>query len=430
MSSENLLSEREQEILQLVAEGLTNREIAQKLSISHNTVKVHISNIFEKTGVSSRTEATLYAIQERIVDVPGGENSDISTNSVQYNQKISTFWLWGALVFIVVIGLLVIFILNKKDEESQPITALSKTSRWNILAEISEPLTDFASVTYSGQLFIMGGNGTKGVSQNVYKYLPNSDDWVKLQNKPIPVSGADAVIIGNLIFVPGGMMSDGRVYNMMEVYDPNLDLWIDKILLPNPITDYALTEFEGNLYIFGGWDGQSYVSTVWIYNPQTGQWNQEKSMPEALVAPQCFVSGNRVFIYEIESNISGSVVKTNWIYEYSPGIEGGSGGYRIMVNDFPDRENIVGIVSIADNIFVLSHDNKNDQGYLNPIVRNFNNSDWIWLESIAAEDYMDVDVISLGNFIHVMGGIDEDGVTSTEHLSFQAIFSTLIPVIP
>ena len=51
MPEENLLSHREEEILQLVATGLTNREIAQELTISPNTVKVHMSNIFSKINV-------------------------------------------------------------------------------------------------------------------------------------------------------------------------------------------------------------------------------------------------------------------------------------------------------------------------------------------------------------------------------------------
>jgi LuxR family maltose regulon positive regulatory protein len=51
------LSEREIEILQLVAEGLTNPEIAARLYLSLNTVKVHTRNIFGKLNVHSRTQA-------------------------------------------------------------------------------------------------------------------------------------------------------------------------------------------------------------------------------------------------------------------------------------------------------------------------------------------------------------------------------------
>lgn len=51
------LSERELEVLQLIADGLTNPEIASKLYLTLNTVKVHSRNIYSKLGVSNRTEA-------------------------------------------------------------------------------------------------------------------------------------------------------------------------------------------------------------------------------------------------------------------------------------------------------------------------------------------------------------------------------------
>jgi DNA-binding NarL/FixJ family response regulator len=70
------LTERETEVLRLLAEGKSNRGIAAELYISETTVKTHVSNIFQKLGVPSRTQAALYAI--RIGLVPGESHSDPS----------------------------------------------------------------------------------------------------------------------------------------------------------------------------------------------------------------------------------------------------------------------------------------------------------------------------------------------------------------
>ena len=62
------LTGREIEILHEVAEGRTSREIADKLYISENTVKNHIRNILDKTGLGSRHDAVLFAIRQGIID--------------------------------------------------------------------------------------------------------------------------------------------------------------------------------------------------------------------------------------------------------------------------------------------------------------------------------------------------------------------------
>lgn len=68
-SKEKLLSTREIEVLCALAEGLYNKEIASKLQISEKTVKNHVSNIFKKIGVSDRTQAAVYAIRHKFVDI-------------------------------------------------------------------------------------------------------------------------------------------------------------------------------------------------------------------------------------------------------------------------------------------------------------------------------------------------------------------------
>jgi DNA-binding NarL/FixJ family response regulator len=61
------LTPRETEVLQLVAEGLGNKEIAATLSISENTVKTHVRHILDKLGLRSRTEAAAYAMRSGLV---------------------------------------------------------------------------------------------------------------------------------------------------------------------------------------------------------------------------------------------------------------------------------------------------------------------------------------------------------------------------
>lgn len=62
--TDGALTEREMEVLELAAKGMTNREIAQALSLSIRTVQAHLTNVFGKLGVGSRTEAVLYALRE------------------------------------------------------------------------------------------------------------------------------------------------------------------------------------------------------------------------------------------------------------------------------------------------------------------------------------------------------------------------------
>ena len=61
------LTERETEVLRLMARGQSNKQIARSLQISEKTVKTHVSNILSKLGVQSRTQATLYAIRIGLV---------------------------------------------------------------------------------------------------------------------------------------------------------------------------------------------------------------------------------------------------------------------------------------------------------------------------------------------------------------------------
>jgi NarL family two-component system response regulator LiaR len=65
--AEDPLTKRELQVLKLVAQGLSNQEIAAELVIAERTVTTHVSNILAKLHLANRTQATLYAIQEGLV---------------------------------------------------------------------------------------------------------------------------------------------------------------------------------------------------------------------------------------------------------------------------------------------------------------------------------------------------------------------------
>ncbi len=80
-SAQQPLSDREREVLGLVAKGLTNREIGERLFVSEHTVRNHVASILNKLGLSRRVQAATYAVREGIADdgslpedVPGSED--------------------------------------------------------------------------------------------------------------------------------------------------------------------------------------------------------------------------------------------------------------------------------------------------------------------------------------------------------------------
>lgn len=432
------ISEREIEVLQLVATGASNQEIARDLVISKNTVKVHLRNIFEKLGVQSRTEATLYAIRQGWVVVDDGEplaGTDLSeeasatlAETTDRTRPVS----WWQRVYVLAATLMAVLLLllpalrkgNQAIALSSPIsdqpvagsTSLrAETSRWTHLADLPTPRTRLALVAYEDRLYAIGGDRETGVTGQTEIYSSETDSWSIGTPKPTAVSNVGAVALGGRIYVPGGCIGLTGVTDRLEVYDPSDDTWTEAAPLPSPVCAYALATLDDWIFLFGGWDGQQFVDQVFAYDSGSDIWTQKGPMPSArgfaaagTIGRTIYVVGGYDGLQEFAATYAYDVEHDAWA-ERAP-MSVGRGG--------------LGLAVIDDKLYAIGG---GWDSYLATNERYDPKSDtWTAFESPVVGEWRNLGVAPLGTQIYAVGGWN-GGYTSTTE-AYQALFRIILPV--
>ena len=311
------LSEREAELLRLVATGATNRQIAQDLRISVNTVKVHVRNILAKLGAASRTEATVVAVRQGLVTVdgagvsadesrretvvgPGEELSAIEASPAGEPVLFQPALPWPKRLALVVVPLLVAAAtaltsrsaalpqgMERDDlppespqEQAPAPNSTGADSRWRTLAQMPTQRAYFGLAAVGGQLVAIGGRTIDGATSAVEVYDPLRDIWSRGADKPSASAYVSAGAVGPLIYVPGGCDADFRPTRNVEAYSPESDAWQTTAPLPEPRCAYALAVREGVLYVLGGWDGDEYAASTYVYEAAANVWREGVPMSE------------------------------------------------------------------------------------------------------------------------------------------------------
>lgn len=370
------LSEREREILRLVATGATNQQIAAQLNISANTVKVHLRNIFGKIGVASRTEATMYAVRNGIVEVPAVPSSSVASSSDAIRTlsgaepdkpasavfRLSTSrsqWLLYAgvagglvLAFAIIFGLLVLS-QGSNPSSTPPTTPAIQTfvsspsPVWMAHPSLPSIQSAPAAIAFEGRIFVIGGKVAGGVTGSTWRYDPSDKTWTPLNAKPTPVEDAGAVVLNGKIYIPGGRLADGTISNRLEIFDPALGAWTAGRPLPAPRSAYGIAAVDGRLYLFGGWDGSKTSNDVFAYDPVSDTWEQRSPMPTARAyAGTSVVDGS---IYVIGGEDQGRVLNVN--EQYTPSKEGEAAWSPRTA--LPDARSRFGSAALSNLIFVL-----------------------------------------------------------------------------
>lgn len=454
------LSEREVEILQLVATGATNQQIAAQLGISVSTVKVHLRNVFAKINVSSRTEASFYAVRTGLVVIETSatadrdegkptvsvpETAELYAPSVKDEVNLASIPADASLLneppqiplrhsrqrslmLISVLGVLIFLSgtiwLLRQPASSIPASTTIDTEPtpdpWEQRTTMDIPRTHFAIASYDGRFYVIGGEASSGISDVVERYDPQSNTWTRLTSKPTAVADAQAITIGGKIYVAGGRRESGEISNQLEIYDPDSDHWQTLAPLPQPLSQYAAATVDGKLYLFGGWDGTAYQRDVWKFQPDSNTWEARTPAPEARGHMSASVLGSRIHLIGGQ-NMDGDLALHR---SYDP------------IQDRPDRnpwqvlaplpQPIVTPVSIVvlDSIYTFRAEA--NEG----IIYNSSSDSWSPFQTALPTDTVDLQGILLNTHIHLIGSRSiGEGATGSTHLQYKAIYYAPLPLI-
>ncbi len=317
------LSERELEILRLVATGATNKEVAQRLHISTNTVKVHLRNIYAKLGVSSRTEATMTAVREGLVAVPdsGAVAKPVPPPPpLPRSRRI-------AMVVLVLLAVGAALLSWPRPVPSAPSLAWplpaptarrpfpepEEESRWMERAQMPTRRAWLGLAPFGRKLYAIGGRGPNGVTGAVEVYNVAEDSWERAASKPTPAAYVSATILDGRLWVPGGCTENGTALSVVETYLPATDSWETGPDLPTPLCAYAMVTYQDKLFLFGGTDGETYLATTFMYDPARGEWEERAPMPEGRALAGAATMGGRVYV--VGGYRDGRTLKSCAVYD-------------------------------------------------------------------------------------------------------------------
>lgn len=262
------LSERELQILRLVAEGFSNRQIAGMLDISENTVKVHVRKIFAKINVASRTEASIYAVRQGlIVDIPKADELVVDEVTAHHPsdevmvtmpvRRLSRSLMMGVgVILVLLVGIGVWWQSRDVFQVSPPIVHTPDTQHWSQMVSLPMSEPGMQLITVAGELYVIGGS----TKPDLWRYDASGDAWIAMGGIPLQSAflfgWSDATGVWGIESATRVVWSwDGTTWHMYGV-------------LPAGFVPVDMVRVAGNLVILDGttariWRSDDARTTTW-----------------------------------------------------------------------------------------------------------------------------------------------------------------------
>jgi len=443
------LSVRELEVLKLVATGASNQQIARELVISVNTVKVHLRKIFEKLDVQSRTEATMLAVQEGWVSVSDDDPSPAQTTAKTFliadKQPALLRWQQIYLGIAVVLAFLVAAVplirtnsarvsvpylpvievgekpLYEQEPTPTPLSANGNSqNRWEFLTPLPSSRAGLGAVAFGGKIYAIGGvRKNNQTTRLVEIYDPGNDSWTEGAAKPTASANISGVELNGKIYVPGGCTIEGQALDTLEIYDPQTDAWTQGNSPPDARCGYGLIGLENSLILFGGWDGENFTDTIFVYTVSDDQW-QVLDTPLPSANGYMGVAILDEIIYMVGGYDGNREFKETYTFEPET-------GQWSEISPLNEARGGLGLISSAGHLYAIG--GGWEQAVTTSEKYDPNTNTWETFETPFIDRWRNAGVTTLNNALYVIGGWnDTDGKYMDSVVSYQVLYQLFIPI--
>jgi N-acetylneuraminic acid mutarotase len=193
--------------------------------------------------------------------------------------------------------------------------------------------------------------------------------------------------------------------------------------LPVGLSSYGMVPFEGYLYVFGGWDGNQVVDSVYQYDPESDHWQELTPMPTARSDLGVSVVEDKIFAiggFDGEKPLATTEV-------YTPSLEESDTSPWEIDQPLPDSIYAMGVVSLADRIYIFGGESNAEEtiGFLEYASEAGN---WAQFGESITADWSHLGAVPVGTYIYLIGG-ELDGSITSNNLAYQALYTIAIPIV-
>ena len=226
-------------------------------------------------------------------------------------------------------------------------------------------------------------------------------------------------VLDDRVYVPGGSLSASQMSDQLEILDLKQGTWTLGASLPRGLSAYASATLDGQLYLFGGWDGASYLTLALRYDPAIDRWTTLEAMPTARAFAGAGAIGEYIYVVggydgqdELDTCQAYHPQSDTW--QDCPRMNAARGGLNVAV-----VANTLYVVGGGWNSYLVENE------YFGPEDTDPTKGAWHTFASPRLQEWRNLGVVANETTLYAIGGWD--GAYMDVNQAYQVIYRLYVP---